>query len=232
MRKRGLFFRISVLLLTAVMLVAGIAFRAFVPDCGISAVHSLSDLEDLSITLDYAWEENASDCFDFPMSSEDPFGVDSAEIIAVVSPTGNIQQTEGSIGQEFVVKMVVRGDGLVSKDTVGTVYQSFGFRGESGSIEFINTLNLMYPENEYLIFMDTSPLNEYLDEPVYILHSDDFGYIKLNTAPTETLPDDYQNLDFSSLQNYEFFSVSEEVTTALNHARKEIQNAYLDGNNI
>lgn len=34
------------------------------------------------------------------------YGVDLAQVIAVVTPTGNFNQTEGSIGQEFTVDKV------------------------------------------------------------------------------------------------------------------------------
>lgn len=108
----------------------------------------------------------------------------------------------------------------------GYVYQYFGFYEIDDKIQFMNVLNLMYPENEYLIFLDASPLNPYMQKPVYILKSDFFGYININGRNTKTLDENFQNYNFGDLKDYEFFSVSEKITNVLNGIRKEILNLY------
>lgn len=155
-------------------------------------------------------------------SDVDLYGVASAEIIAVVAPTGNIIQTEGSIGQEFTVKEIIKGDASLSVGNTAYVYQYFGFQEVDGHIEFMNTLNLMNPENDYLIFMDSSPLNAYQNEPAFILKSEFFGYIKTDHTDTLTLEGNYRDYNFSDLANYEFFSTSESVTKTLNYIRSEL----------
>lgn len=102
------------------------------------------------------------------------------------------------------------------------VYQYFGFQEVDGHIEFMNTLNLMNPENDYLIFMDSSPLNAYQNEPAFILKSEFFGYIKTDHTDTLTLEGNYRDYNFSDLANYEFFSTSESVTKTLNYIRSEL----------
>lgn len=104
----------------------------------------------------------------------------------------------------------------------GNVYQYFGFQEVDGHIEFMNTLNLMNPENDYLIFMDSSPLNAYQNEPAFILKSEFFGYIKTDHTDTLTLEGNYRDYNFSDLANYEFFSTSESVTKTLNYIRSEL----------
>ena len=83
-------------------------------------------------------------------------------------------------------------------------------------------LNLMNPENDYLIFMDSSPLNAYQNEPAFILKSEFFGYIKTDHTDTLTLEGNYRDYNFSDLANYEFFSTSESVTKTLNYIRSEL----------
>lgn len=131
-------------------------------------------------------------------------------------------QTEGSIGQEFTVKEIIKGDASLSVGNTAYVYQYFGFQEVDGHIEFMNTLNLMNPENDYLIFMDSSPLNAYQNEPAFILKSEFFGYIKTDHTDTLTLEGNYRDYNFSDLANYEFFSTSESVTKTLNYIRSEL----------
>lgn len=127
-----------------------------------------------------------------------------------------------SIGQEFTVKEIIKGDASLSVGNTAYVYQYFGFQEVDGHIEFMNTLNLMNPENDYLIFMDSSPLNAYQNEPAFILKSEFFGYIKTDHTDTLTLEGNYRDYNFSDLANYEFFSTSESVTKTLNYIRSEL----------
>lgn len=83
------------------------------------------------------------------------------------------------MGQEFTVKEIIRGDNFISIGQTAYVYVYFGFQAVDGKIKFLNTLNIMYPGNDYLIFMDHSPLNEYQQKPAYLLKSEWFGYMKI-----------------------------------------------------
>ena len=62
-------------------------------------------------------------------------------------------------------------------------------------------------------------LNEYQQKPVFILKSKYLGYIRTDYHLTQTLGADYYTINFSTLSDYEFFSVSEKITEALNTAR-------------
>lgn len=57
-------------------------------DCGISRFSHIEDLQDYDITLNYAWSESDEDGLTKD-SFVDHYGVDSAQVISVVSPTGN-----------------------------------------------------------------------------------------------------------------------------------------------
>ena len=210
MRKKHHIFFIANISLLLIAIILGLVFQGSISDCGISHLSNIKDVEDSHIVLNYAWNENDEGGLTLTSfgSDVDLYGVASAEIIAVVAPTGNIIQTEGSIGQEFTVKEIIKGDASLS---VG-----------NGHIEFMNTLNLMNPENDYLIFMDSSPLNAYQNEPAFILKSEFFGYIKTDHTDTLTLEGNYRDYNFSDLANYEFFSTSESVTKTLNYIRSEL----------
>ena len=224
MRKKHHIFFIANISLLLIAIILGLVFQGSISDCGISHLSNIKDVEDSHIVLNYAWNENDEGGLTLTSfgSDVDLYGVASAEIIAVVAPTGNIIQTEGSIGQEFTVKEIIKGDASLSVGNTAYVYQYFGFQEVDGHIEFMNTLNLMNPENDYLIFMDSSQLNAYQNEPAFILKSEFFGYIKTDHTDTLTLEGNYRDYNFSDLANYEFFSTSESVTKTLNYIRSEL----------
>lgn len=223
MRRKNFLDKIVALVLVLIAVVSGIQFRFRIPNCGIADLSSVADIQIGTVCLNYASGANGEQITvtDFG-TADDPYGVDTAEVIAIVSPTGKIQQSEGSIGQEFVIKERVKGNEIASVGETGYVYRTFGFYEIEGKIEYMNTLNLMNPDSDYLIFMDVSPLNPYTKESVYLLHSSRFGYIKIGTQDTKTLDRNYRSYDFLELKDYEFFSVSESITEVLNQVRKEI----------
>ena len=208
-----------------VTIAIGIVISHGILNCGLSQLSNTKDLSQLNINLNYAW--NTSDEVGLTetllnLEKDQYTEVTSAKIIALVSPTGNIRQTEGSIGQEFTVNKVIKGNEYISIGDISYVYQYFGFRATDEHIEFLNTLNLMYPQDKYLIFMDPSPLNMYQEEPTYILKSDLLGYIKTQREDTTSLQQNYTNFNFADLSAYEFFSISDSITSLLNLARDNL----------
>lgn len=233
-RKITSLYKIFFPVIITIAIMAGIIFRLKVPDCGLSKMENIEDIKPGTIVINYAWGTNSNDEegmteADFK-KNDDKYDVDSASVIAVAEPTGNLRQTEGSIGQEIVFKEIIRGNEFVSVEQKGYVYQYYGFCEADGAIQYMNMLNLMYPGNEYLIFLDASPLNPYMQEPVFILKSGYFGYINISGRNTKTLDINYQDYDFPELTDYEFFSVSDKITDVLNNIREEILSRYLDGN--
>lgn len=214
--------------------IAGILFRLQVPDCGLSKIKNIEDIQAGTITLNYAWGMNSAEEDSLTeaafQENDGKYLVDSASIIAVASPTGNLRQTEGSIGQEIIFQKIIKGEEMVSEQQKGYVYQYFGFHEADGAIQFMNTLNLMYPENEYLIFLEASPLNPYTQEPTFLLSSSFLGYININGQGTQTLDKNYGDYDFLELKDYEFFSVSPRITDVMNNIRKELLSQYINNN--
>lgn len=205
----------------------GVVFRCTIPNCGLSNITNIKDLQNYNIALNYAWgDEDESGFITESHTGAIPYDLDASDIIAIVSPTGNIDQTEGSVGQEIIIKKIIQGDTYITIGQEAYVYQYFGLQAVDGHMEFLNTLNLMYPDNDYLIFMDSSPLNSYQEKKAYILKSEILGYIKTNHTDTPTLDKNYKGISFSDLTNYEFFSTSEVVAQRLNEVRVNLLKLY------
>ena len=228
MRPPRVFTAVVCMIMLLSMILCGAAFRLNLPDSGIAELKSVDDLKSKKITLNYAWGKEDESGMLFESSDEnDPCGVASTACIAIVSPTGNIRQTGASIGQEVVVKELLRGDETLRVGQTVYVYTYFGFLPVEGHIEYFNTLNLMYPGSDYLIFMDASPLNDYQSRQSYILKSDYFGYVKIRHTDTPTLNMNYRDYNFCELTEYEFFSTSDTITGTVNKAQEDLLKQYL-----
>lgn len=217
---------INMILATFILLatvIFGIVFRMKMPNCGLADITHFSNIPKGKITLDYALGD---DHFGSPEEMREK--IDEAPVIALVAPTGKIRQTEASIGQEIVIKKIIRGGENISTEQKSYVYQPFGFGLIHDKIKFQNVLNVMNPDFEYLIFMDESPLNEYSKEPAFLLYSNYMGYLRIGGTETKTLKKKYKKYDFTELKDYEIFSVSEEVTNTFHTIKKDVLKEYLN----
>lgn len=221
LRTQNILYRAIILLLILGSLVMGCLYKGAASDCGLNGVETIDDVYNLSVVLDYAWDTSNTG-----MIGTD-YGVENATVIALIKPTGQIKQYEDSISQEFVVSEVIRGDEVLSAGETGYLFDYFGFSYSSGQIKYMNTLNLMQPCEEYLAFLDPSPLNSYQSISAYTLTTSVFGYIKVSGAETTTLPTNYQSLNFAELSNCEFFSTCPEITEYLNRSYQDILQTYL-----
>lgn len=221
LRTQKIIYRAIILLLIIGSLVMGCVYKSTASDCGLNGVETIDDVYNLSVVLDYAWDTS-----DVGMIGTD-YGVDNATIIALIKPTGQIKQYEDAISQEFVVTEIIRGNEVLTVGETGYIFEYFGFSYSSGQIKYMNTLNLMQTGEEYLAFLEPSPLNSCQSMSVYTLTASVFGYIKVSGAETTTLPTNYQSLSFAKLSNCEFFSTCPEITEYINQSYKDILQTYL-----
>lgn len=221
MKKRLVLFWGLISILICVSVVAGIFYKLNVQDCGLAKLAHVSDLEGMAVTLDYAWGSRDEDILEMDNDmSETP-------IIAIIIPTGQVSQSNGSISQEFKVSTIIRGKEYISEEQTSYLYQPFGFVPKDGTIVFMNTLNLMESQEQYIAFLSPSPLNGRMSNSAYIPYSSLFAYVKISREETPSLPTNYRDIQFSDLTKYEFFSTSDKVTEYLNSERKEILNIFL-----
>ena len=227
MRKRLFHVWTIAALMILSMVIGGIVFRVNQKDCGITGWKRIEELPD-GIRVNYAMDSSREEVI-----SESNFeegkewqGLDTAPIIAVVSPTGKLDLFMGCL-QEFTVKEVIKGDDFISEGQKGYISTTFGFYLDDGNVEYNEVINLMQPEYEYLVFMEESPLNHYQKKDIYYITSDYFGCVRTDNHSTETLDEDYQKYDFLDLKEYEFFSTSEKLTETMNHIMEKIRDRYL-----
>ena len=210
-------------LLLLLAIAVGIYFRATVKDCGLVKVKHVDDIKPGMVTLEYAIDKDEH--FGADGISNAINELETAPVIAIAKATGNLNLTRGTYGQEIMIEKVIRGENEISQGDTAWIYQSYGLEEMDGKILFRNCLNIMNPATEYLVFLQVSPLNPYQKENVYALMHHALGYVRLDGVETKPLPM-FGIKDFVELIDYEFFAVSEKVTTELNEARKTILEKY------
>lgn len=200
----------------------GIYFRFNVPDAGMADIKTVDDALGSSAVLYYAADYGSA-----PYTYDDPEEFENTNIIAIVEPTGNINQTNQSLGLEVTVKELIKAEDKISEGTTVWIYQYDGFTVYEDVLYYTTDINLMYPGNEYLIFLYASPLNEYQNIDVFLMSNETYGYIRIGEQDTKAVGEDYENLLFGDMKEYDFFCVSDSDAEEMNRSREEILDKYL-----
>ncbi len=125
---------------------------------GIEKIHTVSDMEELGIVTAPERQEASGEAITL-------YGdvIDGAEYELIVEPVGDFVQYRGSYAQRAKVAEVVSGDETLVGQTIA-IYHSGGLYCSHNKIKFESSLELMYPENLYHVYLNESELNEYMEE--------------------------------------------------------------------
>lgn len=163
MNKSNKLWVLSLFSILIIVSVIGLFIKSNFKDSGLSGVKEFRDLEniDFRITspLGKINEELSYNQYNDYMDDIVNM-LSNSSVIAIVEPTGRLDIGEQSLGQEFIVKSIIKGK--LSVGDQARVYLFSGFSVDSRSrVQYEEVVNLMKPSNEYLIFMEESQLNEY-----------------------------------------------------------------------
>lgn len=161
--KNWIFSLVSVFLFT---LVLGIIVKSTFNDSGLLHINEFKDLNDHEIIITSPLGSDNEEIIyeNYAKNIESISDVlSNSPIIAVVKPTGKLYSGEGSLGQEFIVKNIIKGS--LTEGDYSVVYSEYGFDLNSeDQIRYHDMTNLMNPSSEYLIFLEESQLNAYTNE--------------------------------------------------------------------
>lgn len=196
-------------------------------DMGLLDAHTIEDFSALPVSLEYAWADTDNSVFPSEQNAVSQYELEQSNVILIAKSKNHILQNEGSFAQEIEICKVIKGEEYLSNHPCYVV-QSGGFRVIDNQTYFCNvSLNVLKDDCEYLMFLKVSELNYYQNLNVFLLQSEDFGYIRTDFHETETISSNFRELNFFSLTDCEFFSTSEKVTSQLNQIRWEILKKYL-----
>jgi hypothetical protein len=191
---------------------------------GIADIRGISDLQN----LDGKIQEMITADFMTSMQTNMDYRVyENAPFILTVKPTGKVRQFNQTNIQEVVVVQSQKGD--IAAGTVinvthfgGMIHYNFGEYQDVQTPLFPDLVNLMQPDQEYLIFAEANVLGEYFVERYYdLVGSYGLYYVNLSIEDNSVIAQqkEYQLSDFA---DHEFIVDSQEYLNILNEIKKKI----------
>lgn len=222
-------WRITIALTILIVFIVGQLLKLGFNDAGLAGLSHINEVYNLDVGLEYMFgkdEEDEERIYESLTEYENDYITAplSAPIIVVGKPSGNIKQNRLSFGQEIVVEEVLKGEGLIETGESYYVYNPYGFSVDNeGRSVYTNIKNVMEPQNEYLIFLQASELNEYDSVPrSYSLEGSFFDYIKLTQQDSAVISEQLKKVKFMELQQYEYFSTSERILQKVKKIKQDI----------
>lgn len=183
---------------------------------GIENVSDVNELQNLEIQINYAYginHDEKSFCKDLETNTEAYIeDLDTASAILLIEPLGNFKQFRGSYSQDAVVSEIIRCENnTIEVGSTITIYQYGGIENHNGILNYVQTTNLLYPDNMYLVFLEESELNTYTGKNEFYYSNSIFSSIKLNDNAAETCT----SFDFNECNDIHFFCVSEKISKSI-----------------
>lgn len=152
---------------------------------------------------------------------------DAASAILLVEPEGGVCQYQGSFAQNLTVKEVIKCDDprVVSGGKI-RIFRNWGMAYEDGKISCYTAeyMNIMYPGNTYLVFLDESKASLYADTPYFSLLTNTCSII--NTDRTHAL-DTCPSYDFNDCADVLHFTASDKIAGIFASREEELLERYL-----
>jgi len=203
---------VSVLLLGVVL---SFAVRNSYRSPEIAKIEHTDDLRDLSIKLSFAWGMDGDKKIVSQLSNHADTMIEelkNADGIYIVEPTGRIEQYSGSFSQVVrIVQVIKPADERISKEDEIPIFQHGGFSERNGQIEYSRESNMMYPGNQYLVFVSASEVNAVSEKKSFYFWESYFSCVKLTNRDKQKVCND---LEFHSLMDTTHFCTSEEILSA------------------
>lgn len=227
MNKSEKIWIVVLLSITVIVLVLGFFVKFNFKDSGLSEIKNFKDLDKSVIRIEnplglvneeliynqYANHQN-----------EIVKILSNSSIIAIVTPTGNLDIGEQSLGQEFVVNESIKGN-MVNGEK-GTFYLFSGFSvNEQLKINYNEIVNFMNPEHKYLIFLEESQLNSHIKSRNFKSVVPP-SYFCLSESTSTLISENDKTL--SSYKNSEFFVKSPRLLNELYKLKESIISIYLN----
>lgn len=205
--------------------IAGFFLLHTAPDAGLADVHTVSDLMELEVFLEWAEGDTGSASSllqDFTKNKQAHIErATSADLVVLATATGNLDITGATYGQEILIDQVLQGSGI-SDGSACTVWNSYGLQVMDSKIVYRESLNLMQEGKQYLLFLSEPSLNAITKEKYYLLANSWFGYLPVPYTPNTPLPDRVRSKPYAQWANYPVFLTSSEIANARNEITQEL----------
>jgi len=181
-------------------------------------------IEKAEITLDSVLTQNDEKYFFGSLESVQSHceTLEQADAILLVTCDGGLTQYEGAFAQTLTISKVLRdtSNTLQKEDTIRLLrYWGMEFDGGYISLNVPDGFNILNEGNEYLVFLQASPLDKVSDFRDYWLIDNTYSIINQNRSFAEATCPSY---DFNRCRELMHFTSSERIASALAEQEDEI----------
>lgn len=210
--------------------------RARRTDSGLAGARTAEDIHKLNVHIEIADYSDTENLENSLAVFADNFGslvaaYDNVPVVAIVSGRNEIRQRAGVLTQTVTVERVLRGDELIRAGDVIHINDYYRFSVREDGIFYGSYTNLINEEDSYLVFMSPLPHMENAywlgieDESNGYIHVE---YFNIDRDEIPVLPDNWRELEFSELYDYEYFVCNEEGARQINDLKRAVVGKYLD----
>lgn len=172
--------------IVAVGLIYAVAAKITADPYGIEKISTTDDLTNLDIKIDYfmGHTESAETAKIRDLEKNKELYIDmtaAAPVVLLVETTGTFRQYLGSYCQKVEILQVIFNasqDALSAGDTV-ELFRTNGLNVVEDELHFMDSPNVLYPGNQYLLFLQPSELNQLYRQKQYNLVDTQFSCIRL-----------------------------------------------------
>jgi len=209
------------------VLALGFVCKSSYEDRGISSLRTVEDVEALNCNVNQIFTKEDVEQF-LPDVEEMLEGLSEDAGIYIVKPLNHLQQYNFTLTQDVEVVEVLQGDAL-EKETVrivsnGGIYdQKYGvYEYDNSAPIYFGLTNLLFPENEYLVFLEPLKTNAYYEVKHY--NPADALFFAFNLTCDESTPvsGGVNEIAYNDFGRSEFLCDSEETLEHLQSFKKEV----------
>lgn len=218
--KLSVFMAVFIVVCTVVGLSYTVVLRNRFTSKGIEQIETVDDLKNLDIHTNLIMTSAEAKFVSADTTLEEGTSV------LVVEPTGKFHQYRGSFSQEVEVISVQDGECDVEPGELIQIYRAFGIRYRDDGVindEIIYPLyvNIMYPENRYLVFVGESELNVYLTQKEFYVNKSYPSVINIDLEEPKPA-----SSDFNQCEGLDIFCATQEVADEVYEVERQILKKY------
>ncbi|MDR1131249.1 MAG: hypothetical protein LBL15_02390 [Oscillospiraceae bacterium] len=224
--KRIIVLSVSFLLIAAVI---GLYSNATFKDGGVISISNIEDIRLLNCNITQIFDEDDTfGVFKNAYAEQRLAELNAMDFILVVKPANHIREYNFTLTQRVQIAEVIKGDAAVGEFaelvSSGGVYDQ-----KYRAIEYFNSrpvysgfINLLLPDNEYLVFVNALETNELTDLKRYRIESPFFCVLNLTSDYSRPVDKPVNALTYNDFDESEFFCQSDKIRDRILEVKRHI----------
>lgn len=222
---------ITITVLSAMAMILGLICRKSYTDKGLCALRTMENVRELDCNINQIFTEDTVELFisDITESME---SLETQCDIYVVEPLNCLKQNNFTMLQSVQVTQVIRGEAVVGEEinivTSGGIYDSKYKYHEHDNDRpiFSGLINLLYPQNVYLVFLEPLGTNQYADVKSYYYAFPILSAFNVSSDESVVNGGDIADMHYNDFGSSEFLCDSQYTLECLLEFKREVLRKY------